>query len=354
MAKKRKTKNKIKGIVVIGTLLIIVGLCTYLTMNDNDKKNSLFDKDDNPETETNTPVEVKKLKIVDPESKTRPFAIMINNHPQAWPQAGLQEAYMVYEMIVEGGITRMLALYKDAATASIGSVRSARHYFLDYAAENDAIYVHFGWSPQAESDIKSRRINNINGMIDAAGFWRDSTLKRPYEHTVFTSIDKLKTLADKKGYAKNTDKDLLLNYSIDEININDKDGSKQAHNISITYSSSHTTKYTYNEAEGVYYRVMRDIKNVDLINGKQYTTKNIIVISVENYALDSSGRQELRNTGTGDGYYITNGHAVPIKWKKDTHSSQTIYTYLDGKEITVNDGNTYIQIQPKGQSLKID
>ena len=79
---------------------------------------------------------------------------MINNLNEARPyQSGLQDAYIVYEMIVEGGITRMMALFKDQNTSRIGPVRSSRHYYLDYALENDAIYVHFGWSPQAQTDI---------------------------------------------------------------------------------------------------------------------------------------------------------------------------------------------------------
>ena len=101
---------------------------------------------------------IKKLQIVDEDSKTRPYAVMINNNHAAWPQCGVQDAYLVYEIIAEGGITRMMALYKDQDTAKIGSIRSARHYFIDYVEENDAIFVHWGGSPQAYSRISSSRI----------------------------------------------------------------------------------------------------------------------------------------------------------------------------------------------------
>ena len=106
----------------------------------------------------------KQLKIVNLKSKTRPYAVMINNNHAAWPQAGIQDAYIVYEMLVEGGFTRFLAVYKDKELDRIGTVRSSRHYFLDYALENDAIYVHFGWSPQAQSDIKS--LNGLSNTIN--------------------------------------------------------------------------------------------------------------------------------------------------------------------------------------------
>ena len=298
----------------------------------------------------------KKLNIVDLNSKTRPYAVMINNNHAAWPQAGIQDAYIVYEIVVEGGITRMMALYKDAATAKIGSIRSSRHYFLDYALENDAIYVHFGWSPQAQRDISSLKINNINGLYDSS-FWRDKTLKRAYEHTAFTNIEKLNETAQKKGYRTETDKDLLLNYSVDELDLSSKEGAILANNVSIKYSYYHTTSYEYDSENKVYKRSMSGVANTDLDTGVQYTAKNIITYKLEDTALpdtEDKGRRELHNIGSGEGYYISNGYAVPITWEKTSRSSQTVYKYKDGSEITVNDGNTFIQIQPINQQLVIE
>lgn len=298
----------------------------------------------------------KKLKIVDLNSKSRPYAVMINNNHAAWPQAGLQDAYIVYEIVVEGGITRMMALYKDADTAKIGSIRSSRHYFLDYALENDAIYVHFGWSPKAQSDISSLRVNNINGLYDSC-FWRDKTLKRAYEHTAFTNIEKLKETTKKKGYRTETNKDLLLNYSVDELDLSGKEGAIPANNVNIKYSNYHTTSYQYDSENKVYKRTMSGVPNTDLDTKIQYTAKNIITYKVEDTALvdtENKGRRDLKNIGSGEGYYITDGYAIPITWEKSSRNSQTIYKYKDGSEIVVNDGNTFIQIQPLNQSLTIE
>ena len=89
---------------------------------------------------------------------------------------------------------------------------------------------------------------------------------------------------------------------------------------------------------------------------EEYTTKNIITYQVENYTIsgDNKGRQTLENIGSGTGWYITEGYAVPITWEKSSRSSKTIYKYKDGNEIKVNDGNTYIQIQPTGQTFTIE
>ncbi len=293
---------------------------------------------------------VPKLQIVDEDSKSRPYAVMINNNQAAWKNhAGLQDAYLVYEIITEGGITRMMALFKDKNTERIGSVRSSRHYFLDYALENDAIYVHFGWSPKAQSDIPSLGINNINGIYDNS-FWRDRTLGVAYEHTAFTSIELVKALAEKRNYIRDTNKELLLNYNVEEVNINSREGAMIANTVVIPYSRAHTTSYQYNSETKCYMRYMNDWAHTDGITQEQYSTKNIIIQQIENYSMDSYGRQDLKNIGTGSGYFITNGYAVPISWSKESRSSQTKYTYLDGTEIEVNDGNTFIQIEPTSQT----
>ena len=188
MAKRRK-KSKKKIWIILIIILIIGGLGVYYFMNPEDVKKY---------AEKTLPV--KKLKIVDEDSKSRPIAIMINNNHVAWPHAGLQDAYLTYEILAEGGITRLMALFKDKDTEKIGSVRSARPYYLDYALENDAIYVHYGWSDKAKSDINSLGVDNINGLTVSSVFWRDKSLNKATEHTVFTSMEKIKEYAEEKGY----------------------------------------------------------------------------------------------------------------------------------------------------------
>ena len=296
-----------------------------------------------------------KVQIVNLESNSRPLAFMIDNEYDAWPQAGLQEAYMIYEFIVEGGQTRMLALFKDTKTSMIGPVRSARHYFLDYAMENDAIFTHFGFSPQAQSDIKTYGINNISGtQADGSAFWREKPLSS--YHNVFTSIEKIKERATKKKYRLTTDQAVLLTYSIPILKLSEYEQSKEAKDIYIKYSSSHNVSYVYDDENKVYLRSMRGIAHVDRKTKEQYRFKNIIVYQVQNYSLnDGSGkdRQGLSNIGSGTGYYISEGYAVPIKWSKESRRAKTVYKDLAGNILKVNDGNTFIQIQPKGQTLTI-
>ena len=299
-------------------------------------------------------VDKPKVKIIDVNSNSRPIAVSINNNHAAWPQAGLQDAYLSYELIAEGGITRILAFFKDTNTEKIGSVRSARHYFLDYVLENDAIFVHYGHSPQALSDIKSLGINNINGMYDASAFYRDKTLKRASEHTAFTTMEKIKKTIKSKGYRTETDKGTLLKYSAVNKDYSKDETSKVANNVSITYSDYQTTSYVYDKENKVYKMYMSKEEHSDLVTKKQYTVKNIITYQVENSSIDKKGRQNLYNTGKGEGYFISNGIATKIKWSKASRSAKTKYTLMDGTELVVNDGNTWIHIQPKNKTLSIE
>ncbi len=348
--------KKVMAIIGIIIVLISVGFIGFTLFDSNDSKKE-EDKKEQESENVNNEVDnidenLKDLKIVDVNSNSRPVAVMINNLNAARSyQSGLQDAYVVYEIIVEDGITRMMALFKDKDTSRIGSVRSSRHYFLDYALENDAIYVHFGWSPQAESDISSLSINNVNGLDDDA-FWRESSLPVAYEHTAFTSIDKIMSVAKNKGYKTTTNKDLLLNYTTDEVDLSKNSDSSSANSVDIKYSNYVTTSYVYNKNEKLYYRSVNNKAHTDYVTKKQFTTKNIIIAYVSNddVAGDTSGRQNLNNIGTGTGFYITNGSCVPITWEKKTRSSQTIYKYKDGTEINVSDGNTFIQIAPKNSA----
>lgn len=351
--KKQKNNKKVKVSVIVATISIILVIGVALLLLLGSKKDSTLPKI--TKKDSKTPTIESNLKIVDLNSKTRPYAVMINNLGVARPlQSGLQDAMIIYEMIVEGGLTRYMAVFQDQNTERIGSIRSARHYFLDYALENDAIYVHHGNSPQAAADFKTLNIDRISVDASKTG-WRDKSLNVSTEHTLFTSIAKLNNGVGNKRKTRN--KDFLLNYSETPIDLSTKEGAIKANNIEITYSGSVKTSYEYDESAQNYKRSVNGKAHTDYVTKKQYTFKNIITYQVSNTSLnDGSGkdRQTLDNIGSGEGYYITNGYAIPITWSKSSRSSQTVYKYKDGTEIDVNDGNTFIQIQPKGKNLIIN
>lgn len=275
----------------------------------------------------------------------RPIAVMIDNHKSAMPQSGLNDAYIVYEMIVEGGETRLMALFKGKTLDKIGPIRSSRHYFLDYALENDAIYVHYGWSPQAQSDITKLGVNNVNGLVESTSdFWRAKDKSAP--HNAVSATKNILSIAEAKGYNLKSDKKSVLNYVAEDVNL---ESEQVANKFSIKYSDYNTVSYTYDSEAKKYLRYSRKTKQIDWDTKEEVFAKNIIITFVKNTTLndgENKGRQTLDNIGTRDGYYITNGKAIKIKCEKKSRKEQTVYKDMQGNEIKVNDGNTFIQICP--------
>lgn len=336
--KNKKSKNKVIIISVIILILIAgVGFAYWYFNKDGDPIAVFEDLKENISDSDN------KINIY--SGNDRPIAVMIDNHKGAWPQAGLQKAYAVYEIIVEGGETRLMAIFKGQDVEQVGPVRSSRHYYLDYALENDAIYTHYGWSPKAQTDIKSLKVNNINGITESESIFKRIKQKSS-PHNVMVSIADLKEIAKNKNYRVTSSEKSVLNYVKDEVNL---ESGVSANNVTIPYSTLHTTSYKYDEVNKVYTRYARGTKQTDFETGEGITTKNIIITFVRNSKLkdtENKDRQDLSNIGTFKGYYITNGKAIEITCQKDERASKTIYKDLSGKEIDVNDGNTFFNICP--------
>ncbi len=345
-----KKGRAVKVMILLLIILFAVFIGLYLGLSKKTEKKG--------STKSPQPEEVKKIKIIDLDSNSRNIAVMYNNISTVWDyQAGLDDAYIVYEMLVEGGYTRLMAIFKDKNLDRIGSVRSSRPYFLDYALENDAIYIHFGASQTALDDIKSLGVDNINFMNYSAGYVRDKSLNLALEHTAFTSSERINKGIDKYQYRNTTTVKPVLDYSVDEIDLSKMDGAIKADEILISFSGVRSTSFTYDPNNKVYLRSQGTAKgnyeHLDGVTKKQYTAKNIITYQLPCKTIDSAGRQAITTTGGGKGYYITDGYAIPITWEKNTRTSQTVYRYVTGEKIKVNDGNTHIEIQPSTRQLKI-
>lgn len=281
----------------------------------------------------------------------RPFAFMFNNIEFAYPQTGTGRAEILYEILAEGGITRLMGVFDYMKGDRIGSVRSARHYYVDFANEFDAIFVHFGQTHYAIDEIKKLGVDTISGLSweGARAFYRDNSIRAP--HNAFASAKGLmKAVKDKKLRTK-PKKGLTshFNFSGDEEVTNYREGSFKAEYVKVPFSAYMTPSFTYSKKNNKYTRYAFGTKHIDKGTGKALTFKNIFIQFVNEYNKDHNGYQtmDLMNQ-SGSGYYITNGRGIKVFWQKKGGADKTKFYYdkAHTEEVLVNTGKTYYAVFP--------
>ncbi len=283
-------------------------------------------------------------------TEERAYAVMIDNDGNSSrPHAGLENAYLIYEMYVEGSATRLMALFKGVTVQKIGPVRSSRHYFLDYVMDNDALYSHAGYSPLALEQISTYSIASLNGLsYEPKYYWRERKYKGDY-HSLYTSTNNLSTLADTLGYRK-TSGELPFNFSTDAPVYE----GESAVDITIPYADFYYVSYKYNEDTGLYDRYINSQYHPTQ-SGAKLSAGQIIVQFAKSYPLgDGSARIQLDTTGSGKGIYIKNGVQTPLTWKKSSRTSKLKFYTSNGKELVLDPtAQTYVQVMPESLNLKI-
>lgn len=287
----------------------------------------------------------------------RPYAIMLNNLKKALPQAGVADADIIYEVCAEGGITRMLGVFQSVdGVGEIGTVRSARDYYVSLAAGHDALFLHAGGSPKAYEVIKSWGISAfdcVNGPYEGTLFWRDKERRRNagMEHSVLTSGEKISTLMPtyrarqehKDGYV------YPMSFSKDAVPENGRD----ANTVTVKFSTYKTGIFTYDAESGQYLVEEYGKPYVDANTGEQVAVANVLVLFTDQSVIagDEAGRLKVRTTGTGTGWFACGGRAVEINWsKKDVYSPLT-YTTQDGNELIFGIGPSYVNILGKNSPV---
>lgn len=288
-------------------------------------------------------------------NKIRPYAVMINNIEIATPQSGISKADIVYECLAEGGITRNLAIYQDIYDVGVvGSIRSARMYFVDIADSYDAIFIHAGSSPTGYSEIDRTGIQNIDGVNGASDiFYRDKARKSRsgYEHSLMFNSSLLPDFEIK--YKLNTahEDDFRCNLTFTADGTPANGGT--ANDVCITFSGKKTS-FTYNPEDRLYYAYEYGSEYTDIENGVQLTFTNVVALKTSVSAIlnDDKGRIETVTTGTGTGYFICGGKYAEINWSRE-EGGQFVYTLKDGTKFDFGIGKSYIAIIPSEKTVSL-
>lgn len=267
-----------------------------------------------------------------------PKMVTVENHSSARPQSGVEYANLVIEAPVEGGITRFLAVFADDFDVNeIGPIRSARPYFLDWAMEFGALYVHVGGSPDALSIVKNNKnIHNLNQYFESKYFWRSS--KRPRPHNVYSSSELLNIAIEKKEL-KNSNF-IKWKYKedgpINNINLVDS--------ISIYFSTDiNNVEWLYDVDKNNYKRYQAG-KPHTTIDGNNIESKNIVIQKTSIVSVDSEDRKDIRTVGGGEAIVFLDGDAILGSWEKLSKSDRTIFYDNDGEEVFFNRGTTWIEV----------
>ncbi len=306
-------------------------------------------------SESPLPSEVPLMGFIKPDSSIRPWAASIDNQGEKpFPQGGLSDAQIVYEIPVEGGVTRFLALFWNADVDLIGPIRSARDYMLDCFMPYDGILVHVGGSPQALADIRDiAEVDSLNAMINAGSIFEDITDDPKDWQDTYTTGEKISDFLETKSYDLTTDSsDAIMEY-YDEITI--PESGMTANMVSITYSELNRCAYIFDETRQVYFRNRDGQAHVDRNDGKAFQVANIIIQKVTTRRItgDTEGRLEVDMIGSGEGYFITGGKSIEITWEKTERFGPTKYYDGEGNEIILNPGNTWIQITDGSTAMMI-
>lgn len=277
---------------------------------------------------------------------TKPVSVSINNTFVAQPvQCGLDQADVVFEGEVEGGITRLLAVFSDPGKLTqVGTIRSLRVPFAQIALGMDSILFYHGIDP-AYCKPYIRTIPLQAYVVDAKvyGFRQKNGLA--YEHTLYTDGEKIQAVIRDKGYNYVSSREgTWLNFNTKRKPILPSE--TVANQVTVPFSNAFVTQFLYDEKVGKYARAKNGVPFQDKISGNyEYFTNVFIVKTTVSYYPDGHHKQIDLTSGTG--YYVSKGRVVEILWSKGKATDNFAFFNADGTPLTVNRGNSYVCLQSK-------
>ena len=286
--------------------------------------------------------------------RNRPIAVSMGNQTDAQPMNGISAADILYEMPVEG-VTRMIGIFQDTSNVpKIGSIRSARHYTVQIAESHDAILVHVGGSPLGLKYISDRRVTNLDETPETSPVIRRDNDRVPGQrmarpnNTVLLGerlTDWLPERSFRITHGENFD--LGLSFTDDGIPQNGDNAAE----VIVRFESGKTSTFKYNADRETYSFNQYNTNVIDANDNSHPAFTNLLIIRTSISTLQGegsgAGRRQIITTGSGEGYFVCGGKYVEINWhREDTKPFR--YTFLDGTEVELGRGRTYIGIVPTG------
>lgn len=272
----------------------------------------------------------------------RVYGVMVENHIDSRPQAGLDQASLVIEAPVEARISRMLAFFSEWQTVpKIGPVRSARPYYIDWNAELDAVYAHVGGSPAALEILQTDDTINIDEYSNENFFWRED-MEREAPHNVYTSMELLQ-----KAYGSFVSRfgDEENNWQSWKFKDHAVEAPVDAKSVSIDFAGEPYMVEWVFESDGMIYRRYQGGTPHEMENGSVIYANNIVVVDADVKILDSVGRRDVQTIGEGDALLFQDGLVIEATWKKPSRNTRLrFYDRTSGEELAMNAGRTWVEV----------
>ena len=286
-------------------------------------------------------------------ANVRPFTLAINNIVDSIPQCGTADVDILYEMLAEGGISRMLAVFSQLPEDGVfGSIRSIRPYFIDIAMAYDGILVHAGGSVPAYTDIANKHVENIdgvNGLFADQIYYRDTgRLYSGYawEQCLFTSSKLILEYLPQLGYRTEHEGDEAFDYRMSFREDGAPANGETARSVNVTFQGGKRTDFSYNETDGVYYVRQYSRDYVDGNTNEKVGFTNVLVLNCDTVNTgDSLGHIDIKTTGSGTGYYASGAAIEEISWSRD-ENAPFVYKNAEGEELQFGVGKSYICLVP--------
>ncbi|UHA74719.1 DUF3048 domain-containing protein [Paenibacillus sp. 481] len=366
----RATRTWLTMIIAVATILLLLTSCSSdgdqagknASENGVDLPNGGEQRDVAPD-HIGKPAPLTGVRSTDINSEhlhqKRPVAVMINNFKRARPQSGLSQADMLIEVMAEGGITRIVAIFHSQLhyDGPIGPVRSIRPYLIDIGESFNAVLAHAGGSPEAYSILKKERKAYLDEITNAGSyFWREKFRKAP--HNLYTKLEQLEAGASKKKYRQDVDVPAFLFEENQDVAPQSvavaslPQGAQAAHEVEVHFmKNDNPVKYVYEKEGRSYARYMDGKAHIDLVNNKPLTAANVMVIAAPHRVIDDVGRLEVQLQNGGEALLFKQGRVERGQWIRHEGDGPMVFIQ-DGKMVPMASGITHILVVPSQLSIE--
>lgn len=295
------------------------------------------------------------LRVDDPARlQRRPVLVRYGNDQGGWPLAGISQAEIVYEDLMEGNwITRYTAVFLAQDPDTIGPLRSARPVNLEMVPQYDGMFVYSGASIGVNQLLAQTDFPKLQEGMAGNGFYRNASKKAPYN--LYGSLVAVRQYMAEKGLEKPV---ALKGFTFSAEGAPPPQG-QPARKVHIPYPSTSVVDYNYDEASGLYLRSVQGKPFVEELTGKQLSTANIVVMYVEhkstNIVEDSLGNTAINIVTTGEGRVLIFRDGIVLEgvWRRAAITDFPEFLDSQGEVIPLKPGTTWIQYVPPSYAIEV-